>query len=275
MPLSIVDFLRLTKKGYYDNIKKPIVECNSGADMLKKIIDGILKYKSVIIFALAILFAVSVVGTVFFVVKGDKINSDVASYLDEKSETKTGLTFMEFEFGIRGYATIVVRVDENKGEETVLKEKIDLLSKEELIAGITWAGSLDDVGPTEEKISEALTLISENKELIEKALDGIEDDDLQAAAEIRMLMKLAEESGPDADFIDPSAMYSFLRQKTATDGVYDYVVLFMLSTDGAGQESYALLDHIKDTFSYTEYASSVSNPNFTARCRETSFCASQ
>ena len=226
--------------------------------MLKKIITGILKYKNVIIFALAILFAVSVVGTVFFVVKGDRINSDVASYLDEKSETKTGLTFMEYEFGIRGYATMVVRVDESKGEESVLKEKIKLLSKEELIAGITWAGSLDDVGPTEAKIAEALTLISENKELIEKALDGIEDEDLQAAAEIRMLIKLAEESGTDVDFIDPSSMYSFLRQKTNSDGVYDYVVLFMLSTDGAGQESYALLDRIKEAFSYTDFASSGS-----------------
>ena len=226
--------------------------------MLKKIIDGILKYKGVIIFALAVLFAVSVVGTVFFVVKGDKINSDVASYLDEKSDTKTGLTFMEEQFGIRGYATIVVRVDERAGQEAVLKEKIGALLKEQSITGITWAGSLDDVGPSEEKISEALGLISENKELIEKALDGIEDEDLQAAAEIRLLLKLAEQSGPDADFIDPSAMYSFLRQKTATDGIYDYVVLFTLATDGAGQESYALLDTIKNTFSYTEFASSGS-----------------
>ncbi|MBO4539026.1 MAG: hypothetical protein J5781_02035 [Clostridia bacterium] len=91
--------------------------------MLKKIIDGILKYKGVIIFALAILFAVSVVGTVFFVVKGDKINSDVASYLDEKSETKTGLVFMEEKFGIRGYATVVVRVDENNKQEIATAEE--------------------------------------------------------------------------------------------------------------------------------------------------------
>ncbi len=226
--------------------------------MLKKIITGILKYKGVIIFAMALLFAVSVVGTVFFVIKGDKINSDVASYLDEKSETKTGLVFMEEKFGIRGYATLVVRVDENNKQEEILRTKIEELSKQPLIAGITWAGAMDAVGPAEAKITEALHLIDDNKELIEKALSQVSDADLKSVEDVRALLTMVDEVGPDADLIDATAMYKFLRQKTATDGVYDYVVLFMLSTDGAGQESYALLDTIKATFSYTDIASSGS-----------------
>ena len=49
--------------------------------MLEKIGKGIIKYKGVILLTLAIIFAITVVGTVFLVLNKNKINSDMVSYL--------------------------------------------------------------------------------------------------------------------------------------------------------------------------------------------------
>ncbi len=222
--------------------------------MLKKIIDGILRYKGVILFAMALLFAVTIVGTVFLSLNKNKINSDVSSYLDEDSDTKTGLVFMESQFSIRGYVTLVVRVDENKEEQKLLYEKIDNLSENKLITGITWSGSMDGIETTESKLNEAIEIIYDNSELLEKALEKYSVaenvDDMVA------LLEIASYAHSDVDLVDPSALRSFLRRETATEGVYDYVLLFLLATDGVGEESYALLDDIKSEFSDTSYASS-------------------
>ena len=59
--------------------------------MLEKIGKGILKYKGIVLLVMGILFAVSVVGTVFLTLNKDKINSDMVSYLAEDSKTKQGL----------------------------------------------------------------------------------------------------------------------------------------------------------------------------------------
>ncbi len=224
--------------------------------MLKKVIEGILKYKGVVIFALALLFAVTVVGTVFLVLNKDKINSDVASYLDEDSATKTGIVFMEEQFNVRGYATLVVRVDETKEEEKILKSKIEKLLKNDSVTSITWAGSLDTIDQTEQKLNDAITIIADNKDLLTKAL--AEYSEMENVDDILTLLSIASYAGSGVDLIDPAPMQAFLRRETATEGVYDYVLLFLLATDGVGSDSYALLDEIKGEFSYTEFASSGS-----------------
>ena len=222
--------------------------------MLKKIVAGILKYKGVIIFALAVLFAVSVVGTVFLVLNGKKINSDVASYLDEKSDTKTGLVFMEQKFDVRGYATLVVRVNEKEDGVKILREKIEKLEKNNQITGITWAGSMDGIDVTEQKLNEAIQILFDNKDVILTALNeySLVDD----VSDLKALLSIADYAKRDVDLIDATAMKTFLRRPTKEEGVFDYVVLFLLATDGTGQESYDLLDGIKAEFTYTEFASS-------------------
>ena len=222
--------------------------------MLKKIINGILKYKNVIIFVMAILFAVSVVGTVFLVLNEKKINSDVASYLDEKSDTKTGLVFLEEKFDVRGYATLVIRVDENNNGVEKLAEKLKKLEENNKITGITWAGSMDGVDATEQKLNEAIQILFDNKDVIANALD--EYSLIENVDDLKALLSIAEYAEKDVDLIDASEMKAFLRRETKEEGVYDYVVLFLLSTDGTGQESYDLLDSIKAEFDYTDYASS-------------------
>ncbi len=233
--------------------------------MLGKISNAVLKYKKVILFVMAVLFAVSVVGTVFLVLNKDKkINSDVASYLDENSDSARGIAFLRDYFDVRGYATMVVRVDENVGGRQTLREKIDELKKNERITSITWDGTMDVADRTSDSVNDLIDLINsdDNKTFLTEILTKFRENELvmttnaEVVEGVSLLLDYASEENKDV--IDTTPMRTFLRRETATEGVYDYVVLFMLKTDGVTEASYELLDEIKSAFSYTAYASSGS-----------------
>ncbi len=223
--------------------------------MLRKIGNGIIKYKGIILFVFLLLFAVSAVGTVFLVLNRDeKINSDISSYLSEDSQTKQGLRFLEEEFDIRGYATFVIRVDENNNGKAQLTEKINKLLQNKKITAVTWYGTLETVDGTNQSLDEIIDVLADNKDYLSDSLEILKGNGLLSdVAAIKAVLELANYA--DTEVVDVTSMQNYLRQGTGEAGVYDYVLLIMLSTDGTGEESYALLDGIKEEFSYTAYAS--------------------
>lgn len=223
--------------------------------MLEKTESFLLKYKGAILLAIAILFAITIVGTVFLVKSENKINSDMVSYLDKDSETKRGLVFLQDEFGIRGNATLVVRVDESDEQDVVrfhtAVQNVESISS---VSSVTWYGSVGSYENIDVALQEVLNVLHDNKESLEEIANAIRENQLYDKPEdLIKLLSLAQYFG--TDFVDTSAMESYLRHPTSTPGVYDYVLLVLTDVD-AGDEAYALLDSIQAEFSYTDYASS-------------------
>ena len=225
--------------------------------MLEKLGKFILKYKGAILLAMCLLFAVTLVGTVFLVISDNKINSDMVSYLDEDSDTKKGLQFLQSQFGIRGNATLVVRIDENhEGEDSDYNKlllAIDNIKKMKSVSGITWYGSISSYESLDNSLNAILSDLNENREYLESIANELQQQGVyDNADDIITLLSLADYFG--VDFIRTESMENILRHETSEKGVYDYVLLVMTDID-AGDSAYALLDNIKAEFGFTEYAS--------------------
>lgn len=222
--------------------------------MLEKIGRFILKYKGAFLLAMAILFVVTVVGTVFLVISEDKINSDMVSYLDDDSDTKKGLVFLQEEFDIRGNATLVVRVDENSPDDVAAFHKaISNISDMKSVSSVTWHGAVSSYEQIDDGLDEILSILNENRAYLEYVARILEEQGIyENAGELLTLLRLADYFG--VDFVDTSGMEAYLRHETSVPGVYDYVILILTDID-AGEQAYSLLDDIKKEFSYTTYAS--------------------
>jgi predicted RND superfamily exporter protein len=230
--------------------------------MIKKIGAGILKYRKVILFVIALLLAVTVVGTIFLSISDSKINSDMVSYLGDDSETKKGLEFLQSEFGIRGNVTVVVRVDENDANNVAaLDTAIANVEKIDKVTGVTWYGTVSSYEQLDEGMQKILSELNENRDYLAQVADNLKNQDVyENADDLIALLQLADYYG--VDFIDTSSMETYLRHPTETAGVYDYVLLVLTDVDAGGGE-YTLLDDIKAQFTYTSYA--VSGTSETAQ----------
>ena len=221
--------------------------------MLKKIGRNTIKYRNIVSLVFAIVFAISIVGTVFLVVNENKINSDMVSYLDDDSQTKRGLVFLKEQFDIRGNATVIVRVDENSAEDgQKFRSAIENVKKLKGVTNVTWYGAVESFYSLQNDFDEILKFFDENKQNLVDLFDKLADTSLgENLDDIKALLALTDYYGKD--FIKTGDLESYLRHETKTEGVYDYVVLVLTDID-AGNNAYALLDGIKSEFSYTSYA---------------------
>lgn len=221
--------------------------------MLKKIGRNTIKYRNIVLLVFAIVFAISIVGTVFLVVNENKINSDMVSYLDDDSQTKRGLVFLKEQFDIRGNATVIVRVDENSAEDgQKFRGAIENVKKLKGVTSVTWYGAVESFYSLQNDFDEILKFLDENKQNLVDLFDKLADTSLgENIDDIKALLALTDYYGKD--FIKTGDLESYLRHETKTEGVYDYVVLVLTDID-AGNNAYALLDGIKSEFSYTSYA---------------------
>lgn len=129
---------------------------------MKKFTEWIIKYRAVVLIAVAVLIALSAVGTVFLI-KDGKINSDMLVYLPEGTDTADGIAFLKEHFGVEGDAFVVVEGTENDKE---LASSVEKMRKE--IKGLTqfvWYGDVETI----EKIADFINLsyLLETKEIRE------------------------------------------------------------------------------------------------------------
>ena len=145
--------------------------------MLEKIGRSLLKYKGAVLLTICILFVVTIVGTVFLVISDDKINSDMVSYLDSDSDTKKGLTFLKSQFGIRGNATLVVRVDERDEHKEENLEKfhnaVANIEKMKEVNGVTWYGSVSSYDQLDDNLNEILSTLNEHRDYLEEIITKV------------------------------------------------------------------------------------------------------
>lgn len=222
--------------------------------MAEKVGKFILKYKGVFLLAFAILFVVTIVGTVFLVTSDDKINSDMVSYLDDDSVTKRGLVFLQDQFDVRGNATLVVRVDENSPDDVnAFHTAVTNVTEMKSVSSVTWYGSVSSFEQIDDSLTNILSVLNENRTYLESVISNIKDQNLYDDADkLLTLLKLADYF--NVDFVDTSAMQTYLRHSTDESGVYDYVLVILTDVD-SGDAAYTLLDNIKAEFGYTEFGS--------------------
>lgn len=215
--------------------------------MLKKATEFILKYRYIVLVIIAVVLAVSIVGTVFLVTDGKKINSDMMSYLTDDFDTQKGLAFLQENFGIRGDATLVVRGKENDEELRASVEKIKAMDG---ISQLIW-------------VDDAKTLAALKEQLEALNLGDINVDGLKELADNELLQNL----GIDVEKyfklfnitdmkIDTAALQSYLKRPIEGSDEYDYVIMAMMDYSPSTTEAYALLDSIKAELSGRSIASS-------------------
>lgn len=223
--------------------------------MLEKVGGFIIKHKGAFLLATVILFAITLVGTVFLVKNESKINSDMVSYLSDDSDTKRGLVFLQDEFDIRGNATLVVRVDENSPEDVAsFRTAVKNVSSMKSVSSVTWYGSISSYEQIDNGLNDILSALNSNRAYLETLANTLKEEGVfDNADKLLVLLGLADYYG--ADFVDTSSMESYLRHETSSPGVYDYVLIILTDID-SGNDAYSLLDDIKAEFGYTEYASS-------------------
>ncbi|MCR4661824.1 MAG: MMPL family transporter, partial [Clostridia bacterium] len=166
---------------------------------------------------------------------------------------------MQSEFGIRGYATLVVRVDENDANNiTKLTTAIDNIKNikvndKNVVSNITWYGTVEEYSDIKNNTSTIIDKIADNKEqyieIAQKLSDAGYFSDLN---NLKNILDIAQYKGQE--FISTTEMENFLRQETKTANVYDYIILVMANIE-AGDVEYEFLDRIKSEFSYTTYSS--------------------
>lgn len=222
--------------------------------MLEKVGKFILKYKGVFLLAFAILFVVTIIGTVFLVTDDNKINSDMVSYLDDSSVTKRGLIFLKEQFNVRGNATLVVRVDENSAEDVAtFRKAVEKVTAMKSVSSVTWYGSVSSFEQIDDSLKNILSVLNENRTYLERVVSNIKDQKIYADADkLLTLLKLADYF--NVDFVDTALMQEYLRHSTDKDGVFDYVLVILTDVD-TGDAAYTLLDNIKSEFGYTKYGS--------------------
>lgn len=227
-----------------------------GDAMLKKIGEFVFKYKGAFALALGIAFALGIVGTAFLALTPSKINSDMVSYLDEGSTTKKSLVFLREKFGIRGNATLVVRVDENDLNDVErFRTAVKNVEKMPNVSSVTWHGSLFAYDDLEAKLSETLDALRENREFFKTVMSGLKEDGLYPNADdaLKILDRLGDGTESRESAVRTDDMEKYLRHETSTPGVCDCVVLILTDVD-AGERAYELLREIKSEFEYAEYA---------------------
>lgn len=108
---------------------------------MKKLAEWIVKRKVWIVSIMAVLVALSVVGT-YFVIFGGKINSDMLVYLPAGTDTADGISFLKEYFGVEGDAFVVVEGTETDEE---LSSSVEKMKEIEGITTFLWYGDVESI----------------------------------------------------------------------------------------------------------------------------------
>lgn len=214
--------------------------------MFEKLTAFFLKYRVIILVVFAVIFAVSVVGTVYLVNDDDKVNSDMMSYLSDDFDTTAGLKFIQSHFGIRGDGMLVVRGEE---DDEYIRQAVANIRKMEGVRQLIW-------------VEDAVTLEEMNEELKKLDID-LGDTDLDALREnmennslLSGFVQYLDLLGIKDISIDTSALKEYLKRPIeGAEGEYDYVIMIMMNYAPSTGEAYDLLDAIKAEFSDRSIAS--------------------
>lgn len=221
--------------------------------MLKKVTEFLLKYRYIVLVVIAVILAVSIVGTVYLVTDGKKINSDMMSYLSEEFDTRTGLNFLQDNFGIRGDATIVVRGKEN---DEALRQSVEKIKKSEGISQLIWVEDAYTLGNIKDEL-EKLDLSKLNEINFEGLIEALKENegyktilDAMNADDLTKLVGIADME------INTESLEKYLKRPIENSDEFDYVLVIMHNYAPSTSEAYALLDSIKAEFSDRYIASS-------------------
>lgn len=105
---------------------------------MRKLAEWIVGHKKTVLTAVAVLVALSVVGTVFLVLD-EKINSNMLDYLPTDTDTTDGIAFLKEYFGIEGDAFVVV---EGTEDDAPLAESVAKIRKLDGITQFVWYGDV-------------------------------------------------------------------------------------------------------------------------------------
>ncbi len=206
---------------------------------MKKISEGILKNKNIVLLVIAVVLAVAIVGTVFLVISDNKINSDMISYLSEDFDTQKGLEFLKGNFGVRGDAMIVVR---GSADDSELRQSIENIKSIEGVNRLIWAEDADTIDLIKEKLEEFNldTVHFDEQEL----LDLMQGNELLAgyASYIKLL-------GITDMQIDTTELRNYLRRPIEGSDDYAYVLMLMMETAPSTSESYGIMDAVREELS--------------------------
>lgn len=106
---------------------------------MKKLAQLIIKFKWLILAVTAVLIVLSIVGTIALI-KEDKINSDMMSYLPEEFDITKGVTFLQQNFGIKSDIMIVV---EGREDDDQLRESIKNIKEFDGISQFIWVEDIE------------------------------------------------------------------------------------------------------------------------------------
>lgn len=108
---------------------------------MKKFADWIVKYRIWIVIVVAVMTVLSAVST-YFIVRNDKINSDMLVYLPAGTDTSDGIKFLKENFGVEGDAFVVVNGFDDDPE---LEASVKKLRNIEGITTFMWYGDVETV----------------------------------------------------------------------------------------------------------------------------------
>lgn len=220
---------------------------------MKKITEFLIKNKFIVLLVLGVILAVAIVGTVFLVVDGNKVNSDMISYLSKDFDTQKGLTFLKENFGIRGDAMVVVR---GSADDEELRQSVDKIKKIEGVSKLIWAEDADTLDLIRDKLADFNEEISGLDE--EKLLELMQSNELLAG-----YSSYIELFGITDMTIDTTALRDYLKRPVEGTDNYDYVMMLMLETAPSASDSYEIMNAIRAELSPRETA--VSGSTETAR----------
>ncbi len=106
---------------------------------MKKFSEYVIKFRWIIVAVTAVIIALSIVGTVALI-KSNKINSDMVSYLSDEFEMTKGLNFLRQNFGINADALLVV---EGEKEDAELRQSVSKIKEFEGISQFVWVEDIE------------------------------------------------------------------------------------------------------------------------------------
>lgn len=141
---------------------------------MRKFSEYIIKFRWVVLAVTAVVIALSIVGTLGLI-KGNKINSDMTSYLSDEFEMTRGLNFLRENFGINADALLVVEGDQ---EDEALRGSISKIKEFEGISQFVWVEDIeqfDSLADYAHLLGDDVTINTEG--LKDFLKHGIEDSD--------------------------------------------------------------------------------------------------
>lgn len=106
---------------------------------MKKFSEYVIKFRWLILAVTAVIVGLSIAGTVTLI-KGNRINSDMTSYLSDEFEMTKGLNFLKENFGINADVMLVVEGD---ADDAALRESVKTIKKFEGLSQFVWVEDIE------------------------------------------------------------------------------------------------------------------------------------